>query len=272
MGRRRAPRCGHPPSPLLPSSVDVGALDQERDPYVGAPLIEVLAAQSGGDDVDRADVPKRALRLLQRLLCGVIRSLLGASNQLNDLYDGHEPSSERDGFAASVLLHLRPPYKPASRSGRDSPAAAESQSRADALLQGCLLPAAHLSGPRRRGGLPEETLEGGGDRGGLVGLGDSALDLNPGPGGALLSVAGHERSLGAAGLPARLLRDSPRRRSSDEGEGEHGEGTALGSWSDGGDHVACRGGARAGCLWNLGACLGRKRRQRRAGYWLRDLH
>src|SRR4051812_11378010 len=93
MGRRRAPRCDHPPPPLLPSSVDVGALDQERDPYVGAPLIEVLAAQSGGDDVDRADVPKRALRLFQRLLCGVIRRLLGASDQLNDLYDGHEPSS-----------------------------------------------------------------------------------------------------------------------------------------------------------------------------------
>src|SRR3954462_14953748 len=60
---------------------------------MGAPLIEVLSAQPGGDDIDRADVPKRALRLFQRLLCGVIRRLLGASNQLNDLYDGHEPSS-----------------------------------------------------------------------------------------------------------------------------------------------------------------------------------
>src|SRR3954453_22669992 len=122
MGRRRAPRCDHPPPPLLPSSVDVGALDQERDPYVGAPLIEVLAAQSGGDDVDRADVPKRALRLLQRLLCGVIRRLLGASNQLNDLYDGHEPSSlSAMGFAASVLLHLRAAHPPGSGAGGDSP-------------------------------------------------------------------------------------------------------------------------------------------------------
>src|SRR5882762_7472298 len=60
---------------------------------MGAPLIEVLTAQAGGDDVDRADVPKRTLRLLQRLLCGVIRRFLGASDQLDDLYDGHGPSS-----------------------------------------------------------------------------------------------------------------------------------------------------------------------------------
>src|SRR3954447_8440588 len=94
-------------------SVDVGALDQECDPYVGAPLVEVLPAQPGGDDVYRADVPERALRLFQRLLCGVIRRLLGASDQLNDLYDGHEPSSfSARWFAASVLLHVRPRYKP----------------------------------------------------------------------------------------------------------------------------------------------------------------
>src|SRR4051794_20601214 len=86
-------QCGHPPPPLLPSSVDVGALDEEGDPDVGSPLIEVLTAQPRGDDVDRADVAKRALCLFERLLRGVIRRLLGASNQLNDLYDGHEPSS-----------------------------------------------------------------------------------------------------------------------------------------------------------------------------------
>ena len=33
--------------PKLSRSVDVRAFDQERDPYVGAPLVEVLAAQSG---------------------------------------------------------------------------------------------------------------------------------------------------------------------------------------------------------------------------------
>src|SRR5439155_25688222 len=97
-GRRTSP-CRRPPPPLLPNSVDVAALDQEGDPHVGAPFVEVLTAQAGRDDVDRADVPKRALRLLQRLLRGVIRRLLGASDQLDDLYDGHGPSScERDGF------------------------------------------------------------------------------------------------------------------------------------------------------------------------------
>src|SRR4051794_36515609 len=214
MGRRRAPRCDHPPPPLLPSSVDVGALDQERDPYVGAPLIEVLAAQSGGDDVDRADVPKRALRLLQRLLCGVIRRLLGASDQLDDLYDGHGPSSERDGFAASVLLHLRPSYKPGSGAGRDPPAAAETGARADALLQGSLLPPAHLGGSRCGSGLPEEALEGGGDRRGIVGFGGGVLNLDARAGRTLLAVAGHRRSLGGRHLCFFfhfLLADSARR-------------------------------------------------------------
>ena len=32
------------------------ALDQERDAHVGAPLVEVLAAQADGDDVDGLDV------------------------------------------------------------------------------------------------------------------------------------------------------------------------------------------------------------------------
>src|SRR4051812_14202174 len=193
MDRRRAPLRGHPPPPLLPSSVDVGALDQECDPYVGAPLVEVLTAQSGGDDVDRADVPERALRLLQRLLCGVIRRLLGASDQLNDLYDGHEPSSfQRDGFAASVLLHLRPSYKPGSGAGRDSPAIAEAGSRRDALPERRSLPAAHLGRSRCRRRLPEEALESRGDRRGLVGGGGGALNLDLRPRRALLAVApGH---------------------------------------------------------------------------------
>src|SRR5262249_36178729 len=132
--------------------------------------------------VYRADVPKRALRLLQRLLCGVIRRLLGASDKLDDLYDGHEPSSfiSQRWFAASVLLHLRAAHKPASGSGRDPPAAAEPGTRADALLQGCLLPAALLRGMRRGGGLPEKALERGGDRRRLIGRRSGALDLDPG--------------------------------------------------------------------------------------------
>src|SRR4029078_7912814 len=103
--RRRATPGGRPPPPLLPSSVDVGAFDQERAPDMGAPLVEVLSAEARRDDVDRADVAERALRLLQRLLRGVIRRLLGASDQLDDLYDGHGPSSvERNGFALRVLF------------------------------------------------------------------------------------------------------------------------------------------------------------------------
>ena len=75
-------------SRLRRGGVDVRAFNQERDPDVGAPLVEVLAAEAGRDHVDRSDVPKRGLGLLERLLCGVIRGLLGASNQLDDLYDG----------------------------------------------------------------------------------------------------------------------------------------------------------------------------------------
>src|SRR6266550_2955330 len=77
---------------LKAASVDVGALDQERDPNVGAELVEVLAPQAGADDVHGADVPQRALRLLERLLGGVIRGLLRAADQLDDLDYGHDSS------------------------------------------------------------------------------------------------------------------------------------------------------------------------------------
>ena len=44
---------------------------------------------AGADDVDRADVPQRALRLLQRLHRRVVAGRLRAPNQLDDLDYGH---------------------------------------------------------------------------------------------------------------------------------------------------------------------------------------
>src|SRR3954453_3244375 len=81
---RRRPRCAR-----ATWLVDVGALDQEGDPDVGAELVEVLAPDAGADDVDCADVPQRALRLLQRLHRRVVAGRLRAPNQLDDLDYGH---------------------------------------------------------------------------------------------------------------------------------------------------------------------------------------
>src|SRR6185295_8990254 len=68
---------------------DVGSLDQERDPDVGAVLVEVLAPDAGADDVDRADVPQRCLGLLQRLHRRIVAGRLRATHQLDDLDYGH---------------------------------------------------------------------------------------------------------------------------------------------------------------------------------------
>src|SRR3954447_10715115 len=81
---RRRPRC-----PRATWLVDVGALDQEGDPDVGAVLVEVLAPDARADDVDCADVPQRGLRLLQRLHRRVVAGRLRAANQLDDLDYGH---------------------------------------------------------------------------------------------------------------------------------------------------------------------------------------
>src|SRR5436189_2034161 len=70
-------------------SVDVGALDNECHPDVGAVLVEVVAADPGRDDVDGADVPQRALRRLQRLRRGVVGRRLRAPDELDDLHYGH---------------------------------------------------------------------------------------------------------------------------------------------------------------------------------------
>src|SRR5947207_15903288 len=69
--------------------VDVGAFDQEGDAHVCAVLVEVLSPDPGADDVDGADVPERALRLLQRLHRRVVAGRLRASNQLDDLDNRH---------------------------------------------------------------------------------------------------------------------------------------------------------------------------------------
>src|SRR5215212_6510320 len=71
------------------ASVDVGALDQKRDPDVRAVLVEVLAADPGGDDVDGADVAQRPRRLLERLLRRVVGRCLRAADQLDDLHYRH---------------------------------------------------------------------------------------------------------------------------------------------------------------------------------------
>src|SRR5512134_1275298 len=76
----------------LKLSVDVRALDQEGDAHVRPPLVEVLAAEPRGDHVDRADVAQRALRLLQRLLRGVVGRFLGASDEFDDLDYRHGSS------------------------------------------------------------------------------------------------------------------------------------------------------------------------------------
>src|SRR5436190_19307671 len=81
---RRRPRC-----PRATWLVDVGALDQEGDPDVGAVLVEVLAPDARADDVDCTDVPQRGLRLLQRLHRRVVAGRLRAANQLDDLDYGH---------------------------------------------------------------------------------------------------------------------------------------------------------------------------------------
>src|SRR5262249_56447323 len=95
--RRSSKGAGREARPLLPRSVDVRTLDQEGHADVCPPLIEVLTSETSADDVDRPDVAKRALGLLQRLLGGVIRRLLGASNHLDDLYDAHRISSLASG-------------------------------------------------------------------------------------------------------------------------------------------------------------------------------
>src|SRR6187401_1074691 len=71
------------------ASVDVGALDQERNAHVGAVLVEVLAPDARAHDVDGADVSQRGLRLLQRLRRRIVARRLGASDQLDDLDYGH---------------------------------------------------------------------------------------------------------------------------------------------------------------------------------------
>src|SRR6476659_2305341 len=98
------PPRGKPLSPP-PSLVDLGALDQERDPHVGAVLVEVLAPNSGRDDVDGADVAQGSLSLAQRLFRSVVGGRLGTSDQLDDFHDSHlAPPSE----SCTVSLALTP--------------------------------------------------------------------------------------------------------------------------------------------------------------------
>src|SRR4051794_17551910 len=72
-----------------PYLIDVGALHQECHTHVGPVLVEVLAAEAGADDVDRADVAQLLLGALERLAGGVVGGLLRASDELDDLDYGH---------------------------------------------------------------------------------------------------------------------------------------------------------------------------------------
>src|SRR5204863_4742126 len=111
----------------------------------------------------------RALRLLERLLRGVIRRLLGASDQLDDLYDGHEASSTSAMvFAVGVLFECATQGKSAICGSLNAPSAGELRASRDALPERGFLPAAprRLLGCRSR--LPEEALECRGDRSRLL--------------------------------------------------------------------------------------------------------
>ena len=130
-------------------SVDVGALDQERDPDVGAVLVEVVAADPGADDVDGADVAQRALGLASapasRRRRWTVFELPTSSMILTTATSSSSCSVETLGWVCML-----------SAAQRGS--AAEPQPRragrraADALEQRGALPAARRGGRRRRAG------------------------------------------------------------------------------------------------------------------------
>src|SRR4051795_804084 len=132
-----------------PGSVDVAALDDERDPHVGAVLVEVLAPDTGRDDVDRPDVPQRRLRRRQRLLRGVVGRRFRAADQLDDLHYSHASS-----LCGGRLLRQFYPLRGlrAAPAGRGAPGGPGDLARRDSLLKGGGLPAAHRRGRCRGGG------------------------------------------------------------------------------------------------------------------------
>src|SRR4051794_39905535 len=165
-----------------PGSVDVAALDDERDPHVGAVLVEVLAADAGRNDVDRPDVSQRRLRRRQRLLRGVVGRRFRAADQLDDLHYSHASSSRRGWMVRQFypLGGLR-----AAPTGRYAPGGTAELARLDSLAEGGGLPAADRRRRRRgRGGVGEELLEGGRDGHGLGGRGGGGGGLGARPGGA----------------------------------------------------------------------------------------
>jgi hypothetical protein len=54
-----------------------------------ARLVQVLAAETGGDDVDGLDVPERRAGVLERGLHRAVRALGRAAHHLDDLGDRH---------------------------------------------------------------------------------------------------------------------------------------------------------------------------------------
>src|SRR5436190_1781501 len=72
-------------SRIRPVPLFADAFDEEGDPHVRAPLVEVVAAESRRNDVHGLDVPERRAGLGQRLLHGVVGALARGADQLDDL-------------------------------------------------------------------------------------------------------------------------------------------------------------------------------------------
>src|SRR5687767_9442759 len=89
MGKRSGGARPHAPADAWLACLLRNALHQERDAHEGAPLVEVLATQAGGYDVDRLDVAQRLARVLERRLDCSVRALGRAAHNLDDLRDRH---------------------------------------------------------------------------------------------------------------------------------------------------------------------------------------
>src|SRR6185503_11560989 len=76
--------------------------DEERDPHVGAPLVEVVASQAGGHEVDRLDVAQGAAGLGERLLHRVVGALARSPDQLDDLHCRHASPPSRVWKGSSI--------------------------------------------------------------------------------------------------------------------------------------------------------------------------
>ena len=154
--------CRRPPPPPSQDSVDVGALDEERDAARGR------ATHPGSRHAARSrprrspDVPQRALCLLQRLLRGVIRDFLELPTSSMIFTTATSPPPVGAGLLAGVLFECA--ARAPSRNLRFSRGPSRGRAR-DARRrppERGLLPAALRRGSAARERLPQEPLERGG--------------------------------------------------------------------------------------------------------------